>query len=159
MILFCDTSALVKLYVVEAGSEATRRLADEAEILSVSRIAWAEFHAAAARRARMIPADEPALDEAREVLRSQWDDFLVIEVSQPVVELAGDYADLYALRAYDAVQLATASYLAAQSGQRVTFACFDKRLNKVATALGIAPTPDGASTVGDVAPTYLPGTP
>lgn len=147
MILFCDTSALVKLYVVEAGSEATRRLAHEAEILSVSRIAWAEFHAAAARRARMIPADEPALDEAREVLKSQWDDFLVIEVSQPVVELAGDYADLYALRAYEAVQLATASYLAAQSGQRVTFTCFDKRLNKVAAAtLGItspnkSPTP------------------
>jgi uncharacterized protein len=137
MILFCDTSALVKLYIAEDGSEATRRLAQEAEILSVSRIAWAEFHAAAARRARMVPADEPRLDEARQALAEQWADFLVVEVSQPVVELAGEYADLYALRAYDAVQLATASYLAGKSGQSVTFACFDKRLNKAAEALGI----------------------
>lgn len=137
MILFCDTSALVKLYIAEDGSKATRRLAQAAEILSVSRIAWAEFHAAAAQRARMVPADEPGLDEARQALADQWADFLVVEVSQPVVELAGEYADLYALRAYDAVQLATASYLATKSGQDVKFACFDKRLNKAAAALGI----------------------
>lgn len=137
MILFCDTSALVKLYIAEDGSEATRRLAQEAEILSVSRIAWAEFHAAAARRARMVPADEPGLDAARQALAEQWADFLVVEVSQPVVELAGEYADLYALRAYDALQLAAASYLADKSGQNVKFACFDKRLNKAAASLGI----------------------
>jgi len=39
MILFCDTSALVKLYIDEYGSEATRDLAQEADIVSVSRIA------------------------------------------------------------------------------------------------------------------------
>ena len=45
MILFLDTSALVKLYVVEDGSETTHQAAQQADILAVSRIAWAEFHA------------------------------------------------------------------------------------------------------------------
>ena len=76
-----------------------------ADALAVSRIAWAEFHAALARRARLVPADESALEQARAALVSQWQNLLVVEVSQRVVELAGEHADLYALRAYDAVQL------------------------------------------------------
>ena len=98
MILFCDTSALVKLYVVEEGSDIMHQAARRADALAVSRIAWAEFHAALARRARMVPADESALEQARAALVSQWQNFLVVEVSQRVVELAGEHADLYALR-------------------------------------------------------------
>ena len=134
MILFLDTSALVKLYVVEDGSETTHQAAQQADILAVSRIAWAEFHAALARRSRMSPEDENLLDQARNALASEWGDYFVVEVSQPVVELAGEQAELYALRAYDAVQLATASYLASQSRNPVQFGCFDRRLNKAATA-------------------------
>jgi uncharacterized protein len=140
MILFLDTSALVKLYVVEEGSDLTRHAAQEADSLAVSRIAWAEFHAALARRARMVPTDETALAEAKNALASQWPDFLVVDLSQHIVELAGEHADLYALRAYDAVQLATASHLASQSGHLVKFACFDRRLTKAAAAQGM-PTP------------------
>ncbi len=139
MILFCDTSALVKLYIVEEGSDLTRRAANEADTLAVSRIAWAEFYAALARRARMVPADEPALDEAREALSSQWPDFIVVDVSQRIVEIAGDHAELYALRAYDAVQLATASHLASQTAHPVKFACFDRRLTKAATTQNLLP--------------------
>lgn len=137
MILYLDTSALVKLYVVEDGSELTQRAAQQAEILAVSRIAWAEYHAALARRSRMVPEDDDALDQARNALAADWEEFLIIELSQPVVELAGDHAELYALRAYDAVQLATASYLTRQSGKSVQFGCFDRHLNKAATAQGM----------------------
>ncbi len=137
MILFCDTSALVKLYVVEEGSDIMHQAARRADALAVSRIAWAEFHAALARRARLVPADESALEQARAILVAQWQNFLIVEVSQRVVELAGEHADLYALRAYDAVQLATADHLARHGGQPGKFACFDRRLNKAAAALGM----------------------
>ncbi|NCO20372.1 MAG: type II toxin-antitoxin system VapC family toxin [Gammaproteobacteria bacterium] len=137
MILFCDTSALVKLYIAEPGSDITHEAARESQALAVSRIAWAEFHAALARRARLVAADEPALEQARAALASDWRHFLIIEVSQPVVELAGAHADLYALRAYDAVQLASADHLAAHAGKPVHFACFDRRLNNAAHARGM----------------------
>lgn len=52
MILFLDTSALVKLYVVEADSPAIHAAVARAETVAVSRIAWAEACAALARRAR-----------------------------------------------------------------------------------------------------------
>lgn len=137
MILYFDTSALVKLYVVEQGSDITHRAAQDAEMLAVSRIAWAEFHAAIAQRARLMPDDEPALEQAHEALASDWTHFVILEVSQPIVELAGEHADLYALRAYDAVQLASADYLARESAELVQFASFDRRLNKAAGAVGL----------------------
>ena len=137
MILFLDTSALVKLYILEDGSNKTHEAALQAELLAVSRIAWAEYHAALARRSRMVPEDEPMLDQARNALADDWEDFFIMEVGQSVVDLAADYAELYALRAYDAVQLATASHLAGQSGQDVQFGCFDRRLNKAAAAQGM----------------------
>ena len=46
MILFCDTSALIKLYIVEDGSDALKTQLSSVEAVAVCRIAWAEAHAA-----------------------------------------------------------------------------------------------------------------
>jgi predicted nucleic acid-binding protein len=108
MILFCDTSALVKLYLHEAESDAMLAEAAAAATIAVCRIAWAEAMAALARRGREVPADGPALDAARQRMQAHWRSYLIVEVTQPLVELAGDYADTFALRGYDSVQLAAA---------------------------------------------------
>lgn len=138
MILFCDTSALVKLYIAEAESETLRLLVEQAEALAVSRIAWAEMMAALARRAREAPADAVAIDQVREHLRTNWPSYLVVEITQALVEQAGEYADIFALRGYDSVQLASAHLLHSASGKEVRFACFDTRLTKAAAMLGMA---------------------
>ncbi|HVT17945.1 MAG TPA: type II toxin-antitoxin system VapC family toxin [Thermoanaerobaculia bacterium] len=52
MILFLDTSALVKLYIAEPGSERMRAAAARAEPVAVSVLAFAEIHATFARRRR-----------------------------------------------------------------------------------------------------------
>lgn len=137
MILFCDTSALVKLYIAEAGSEALRSLADQADALAVSRIAWAEMMAALARQVREAPADAPAIEQVRERLRVDWPSYLVVEVTQALVEQAGEYADVFALRGYDSVQLAAARLLQSANGKDVRFASFDTRLAKAAATLGM----------------------
>ena len=137
MILFCDTSALVKLYLAEAESDAVKALAAEAEAVAVCRIAWAEAYAALSRRAREVTADAPLIGQAKQALAADWPHYLIIEVSQAVVEQAGEFADTFALRGYDSVQL-TAAYQAKQvSRLPVSFACFDARLNKAARVLGM----------------------
>lgn len=137
MILFCDTSALVKLYVAEESSPEMRTLASAASALAVCRIAWAEVMAALARRERECPDDAPALALARERLREDWAHCAVVEVTQALVERAGEHADTFALRAYDSVQLAAAHILQEAAGEAVHFACFDKRLTKAARMLGM----------------------
>jgi predicted nucleic acid-binding protein len=138
MILFCDTSALLKLYIVEAGSDAVKARADEAEAVAVSRIAWAEAHAALSRRAREVPQDAPAIAQAKAALAQDWPRFVVMEIDQTLVERAGDYADTFALRGYDSVQLAAAFETGRIAQTPVCFACFDDRLNKAAKVLGMS---------------------
>ena len=137
MILFADTSALVKLYVQEAFSDVMRVLAREARMIAVSRVAWAEAMSALARRVREQPADAASIEAVRTRLRADWPAYAVIEVTQPLVELAGDYADTFALRAYDSVQLASARTLQEGSSEVFQFACFDARLQKAAKVLGM----------------------
>ena len=138
MILFCDTSALVKLYVQEVGSDALLAEAGAASAVAVCRIAWAEAVAAMARRARDVPGDTEALDAARQRLREHWPHYVVVEVTQALVERAGDYADTFALRGYDSVQLAAARTVQEASREDLRFACYDARLRKAAKVLGMS---------------------
>ena len=138
MILFCDTSALIKLYIVEAESDALKVLVQEAEAVAVCRIAWAEAYAALSRRAREVLEDNSLIEQAKAALAYDWPHFVVLEIDQPLVELAGEYADTFALRGYDSIQLAAAFEAGRISQTPIFFACFDTRLNKAAKLLGMA---------------------
>jgi len=138
MILFCDTSALIKLYIVEDGSDALKTQLSSAEAVAVCRIAWAEAHAALSRRAREVPKDALTIEQAKLALKADWPHFVVLEIDQPLVERAGEYADTFALRGYDSIQLAAAFETGRISQLPIFFACFDTRLNKAAKLLGMS---------------------
>ncbi len=137
MILFCDTSALLKLYITEAGSEELKARVQEAEAVAVCRIAWAEAFAALSRRAREVPEDATTIEQAKAALAVDWPHFVVLEIDQPLVELAGEYADTFALRGYDSIQLSAAFETGRISQTQILFACYDLRLNKAAKLLGM----------------------
>ena len=139
MILFCDTSALIKLYIAEEYSALLETEVAKADAVAVCRIAWVEARAALSRRAREVREDVALIEQAKAALARDWPSYVVLEVSQPLVELAGEYADTFALRAYESVQLAATT--ARISGSQVRFACFDARLNKAAAVLDLQPLP------------------
>ena len=135
MILFCDTSALIKLLITEAGSEQMHQATRQVDAVAVCRITWAEAMAGIAQRQRQEPDDADDLERARHQLRKSWQDCTVVEVTQAVVEKAGCFADGFALRGYDSVQLAAAHDLQEGSEQPLIFACFDRRLKQAAQLL------------------------
>ncbi len=135
MILFCDTSALIKLLISEAGSDQMHQASLEAEAIAVCRLTWAEAMAGLARRQREQPEDAEALEQARQHLILSWEHCTIVEVTQRLVETAGRFADGFALRSYDSVQLAAAHELDRSSDQPVTFACFDRRLRQAAALM------------------------
>ena len=110
----------------------------EAEAVAVCRVAWAEAHAALSRRAREVPGDTAVIEQAKAALVQDWPRFVVMEVDQALVERAGDYADTFALRGYDSIQLAAAFETGRIAQSPICFACFDARLNKAAIVLGMA---------------------
>lgn len=137
MILFCDSSALVKLYLQEEHSDAIGAQAAVCEGIAVCRIAWVEVMSAMARRSRERAQDATPISVARMRFESDWSHYLCLEVTQELVALAGDYADTFALRAYDSVQLAAAEIARRDLPGEVQFVCFDARLAKAARVLGI----------------------
>lgn len=137
MILFCDSSALVKLYVQEEHSDALGARAAACDAVAVCRIAWVEVMSALARRSRERPQDAHPLSTARQRFESDWPHYLCLDLTQELVELAGDYADTFALRAYGSVQLAAAEIARRELPGEVHLACFDARLVKAARVLGI----------------------
>ena len=135
MILFCDTSALIKLLISEPGSDRMHQASLEADAIAVCRLTWAEAMAGLARRQREHPQDAEALEQARQQLVLSWEHCTIVEVTQRLVETAGRFADGFALRGYDSVQLAAAHELHRSCDQPVTFACFDRRLQQAAALM------------------------
>jgi predicted nucleic acid-binding protein len=137
LIHFLDASALVKRYVKEAGSEDVSRLVRRKTRLATSVLAGVEIPSALARRAR--EGDLP-LDAAREHSRrvaSDLSETHVVAARAHVLEVAAELVWRHPLRAYDAVQLGSAVWLARESRMAVTFVCADQRLATAAAAEGL----------------------
>ncbi len=146
MIYFLDASALVKRYAKEAGSEDVRRLVRRKARLATSVLARVEVPSALARRAR--EGDLP-LDGAREHSRrvaSDLSETYVVAARSQVLAVATELVWRHPLRAYDAVQLASAVWLARESRTAVTFVCADQRLATAAAAEGLRVMHLGRST-------------
>lgn len=131
MILYLDTSALVKLYVEEAGTGAVVTRVGEAEAVATVRVTYAEARAALARHRREGGLTSVGLRRAVRELDREWGLYNVVDLSDPLVRRAGTLAERHALRGYDAVQLAAALELRAADGE-IVFLSFDARLNGAA---------------------------
>jgi predicted nucleic acid-binding protein len=132
VILFLDTSALVKLYVEEVHSAAVRERVDEAEIVAACRVAYPEAVSALNRRMRAGDLSKGAYGIASRALRRDWDRLAVVDFRE--VE-AGRLAAKYGLRGFDAIHLSAAVAIAsAPAGPDVLFSSFDAVLNHAAAA-------------------------
>lgn len=135
MILYLDTSSLIKLYVAEAGSTEVRRLVDRADVASTSVVALPEARAAFARLAREGTLTPEQLAAVRSGFERDWESLLKIRVLKTVYERAGDLTEQHALRGFDALHLASFLELQAQAeGEQVEFSALDDRLNAAVAA-------------------------
>ncbi len=118
LILYLDTSALVKLYAEESGRREVQDSVQAARVVAVSEIGYAEACSALARKERegLFTADEH--DDAVDQLQQDYQEvYLSRPVSGDLIARAGALARKHALRAYDAVHLATALALREESDE------------------------------------------
>ena len=133
MTLYLDTSSLVKLYIEEVGSDDVRGLVARAEVIATSMVAYAETRAALARLRRSGDLSPAKFAVAKRDVEAQWPSFLTLEVSAAVSREAGEFAERYALRGFDALHLASFAEIARRAGAADTrFSSFDDPLNKAA---------------------------
>lgn len=135
MNLYLDTSSLVKLYVLETGSDSVRALVDDAAVVSTSAIAYPETRAALARRRREKALTAVAYRAAKQAFEQDWPALLSVTVSDSLCREAGNLAERHRLRAYDSVHLASFLTIARSAGgEEVRFSSFDDRLTRAASA-------------------------
>ena len=143
-LLYLDTSALVKLYLSEPGSERMAELASEDanDSLAASAITQVEFHSAIDRRRRRRGGDasEEATARALETFNRRFRSaFFRYPVDDQTLDLACDLVHRHALRAYDAVQLAACLFILRLSARDdLTFVSADRHLLTAARSEGLA---------------------
>src|SRR5687767_12647274 len=108
MIYFLDASALAKRYVVEPGTERIRLLFRRSADIAVSRLSEVEVTSALVRRMKAGDIQEDDVEAHLAALTTDLRACDVVELRTPVVSAARDLVRSHALRAYDAVQLASA---------------------------------------------------
>ncbi len=108
---FCDSSAIVKRYVNETGSNFVDNLADlkSGNVILLARITRVEVAAAIARRLKNVSL--MAADAQNALTAFQHDltnNYFTVEMTPVLLSVAMSLATNHALRGYDAVQLAAA---------------------------------------------------
>lgn len=137
LILYLDTSALLKIYFDEEGAPLVRGSVQGSSAVTSSLIAFVETRAAFARRRRsgeLKPDDHRRLTHEFE---ADWAQYVKIGVTDSLVLNAARLAEVHRLRAYDAIHLASVLALGAQVGEAPTFACWDRALNAAAAREGL----------------------
>ena len=132
MIVYLDTSSLVKLYIEEKGSRLVRDLVKRAEIVATSVVTYAEARAALARQRREGGLTAAGFGQAKNDFALDWPRYLAVEVSEAVYRNAGDVAEKHRLRGFDSLHLASYLSLYGDGVRPIRFSSFDDALNRAA---------------------------
>lgn len=138
MIVYIDTSDLVKLYVDESGSERVKNIVRDTTVLSTSKIAYAEARSAFARKQKEGGFSRKLLRGIVEDFNRDWESYFVIEVTDGIIRSAGDIAEKHLLRGFDSIHLASAINLKNKTRSEIYFSSNDSKLNKSAGKEGLS---------------------
>lgn len=132
MIVYLDTSSLVKLYVEEKGSRMVRDLVEPAELVATSVVTYVEARAALARQRREGGLTAAGFAQAKNDFEMDWPRYLAVEVNEAVCRRAGDLAEKHHLRGFDSLHLASYLSLNGDGVRQIRFSSFDEALNRAA---------------------------
>lgn len=109
MNVFLDSSALVKRYIDEPGSEDLERHLSAASTVAVSVLAPIEVTSALVRRRRESRLSSRQFASCREALAADLGGMTLVAITEDVITAAMDTVDRWPVRGADAVHVASAS--------------------------------------------------
>lgn len=134
MILFLDTSALVKLYVQEIHSSTVEKAVAAADDVIVSQITLAEAVSAFHYRTQKQELSNANETQIFKQLLEDWDTFNCVDVTEHITKEAAMLVRSRGLRGADAIQLATAAWVSREQ-HFVHFLAFDEKLLEAARGI------------------------
>ena len=146
MILYLDTSALVKKYFEDKNSSEVTSLWKSSLGICTSAVAYAELLAAVYRKASETRANKSLFESVVRTFQEDWSSFIIVEVDNRLNETIHKVIANHGLRGFDAIHLASALAIGSVVSDNFLFSCYDVRLARAARAEGLETLP--ASTPG-----------
>jgi uncharacterized protein len=135
---YFDSSAIVKLFIVEPGTQRVHELFASDREFAVSRVGYAEVHAGFARRRRDGSLDSNAYEKIVQLFDAQWLLCARIDLRDDVLAMTRALVRRHPLRGFDAIHLASAITLKPHVGEGIQFVASDDRLLAAAQAEGLS---------------------
>lgn len=132
--IYLDSSALVKRYIEEEGSDKVNALLQQEPVAAASRLAYPEILAAITRRHKAGDIETPAFERVRRIFKADWASLVVVEMRAEVFRFVDRIIERHALKGADSVHLSTALWLKEVMKEDVVFVASDMELLKAAEA-------------------------
>ncbi|MBU0511585.1 MAG: type II toxin-antitoxin system VapC family toxin [Chloroflexi bacterium] len=127
-IIYLDTSALLKRFIREQGSQALKEIWPSFRVVGSAVVVYAEMAAAFSKAVRQGWQSASAAQFAWDMFLEDWPRLTLVGIDTSVVQRAGKLAWEYGLRGYDAVHLAAALVWQEGMGEPITLGTFDRQL-------------------------------
>ncbi len=129
---YLDTSALLTRFVAETGSLTVHALVSRHGPVATAKIAFAEVHAALARRRRAGHMREDQYASLCRRFEHEWAAYARVDLDDDVLALSRDLVRRHPLRGFDAIHLASAIALRTMLAEDFAFAAADAHLLEAA---------------------------
>ena len=130
--IYFDSSALVKRYLKEVGSETVNAILLSEKTIATSKLAYPEILSAFMRKHRAGELSQKPLRSVIDQFESDWAYFFVIEFHGDLLAGIKALIEKYPLKGADSVHLSSALWLKQNTREDVQFVASDLMLLKIA---------------------------
>ena len=141
MQLYLDTSALVKRYIYEVGTEYVQHLIRQANCVAISIVGKVELISALSR-SELYGMDENTIRQAKQAFQQDFQGLVFLTANDEVIHQACESASKHKLRGYDAIHLASAINWFVETNEMVQFVTYDYHLWRAAKTTNLTVLPE-----------------
>lgn len=131
--IYLDTSALVKKYVAEEGSENIVTIM-QSSVIATSRLTYPEILSALARRSSVRDITNNKLKEILKDSESDWDCFTIRDIHEELLPMIKHLIEKHYLRGADSIHLSSALWLKNMIHEDIAFVASDINLLNAASS-------------------------
>ena len=132
--IYLDSSALVKRYTEEAGTDFVKSILATNGLITTSKLTYPEMLSALMRKVRTGEIEKKTFNGIVDKFDKDWDHILVLDFHNDLLPIVKNLIEKHPLKAADAIHLSSALWLKLSSKVDVTFVASDSNLLKAAAA-------------------------
>ena len=132
--IYLDSSALVKRYAEEAGTDFVKSILSTDRLMTTSKLTYPEILSALMRKVRAGEIKRKRFDDIVDRFEKDWNHVLVLEFHNELLQIVKPLIEKHPIKSADAIHLSSALWLKLSSKIDVTFVASDLNLLKAAQA-------------------------